>query len=212
MRVYAGVVGAIAFAAWSCQLSTNSVCVPGEDRCACVHTRCDEGLTCVSGTCFNLSAWFGAAGSGAGALASGTAGVGMNVLPSATPSTAGVACAADGGDCTAAACCEGGVCVLGVCAARCSTHQDCASGCCLAHDANLAACFDASACATPTACTPPGADCSALGCCEGAPCVNNVCAADCTQPADCASACCIALTADASPTCALARLCQPGTP
>jgi len=201
MRGYAAIVGAIAWLSWSCQLQSTAVCSPAEERCACVdNNQCSAGLTCVSGTCFDLSSWFavgaagaagfgmsvlpgeqagsGAAGLGAGVPpvidpnapqagapaagsgAAGTPGLGMGGVPGLDPSAqaAGIGggggvpastCAALSGECSAAPCCGDGVCVLGTCAARCKVHLDCPSGCCIAHDANLATCFDASACVAP---------------------------------------------------------------
>ena len=212
MRGYGVIVGAIACLSWGCELQSAAVCSPSEEGCACVaNNQCSSGLTCVSGTCFDLSSWFeggaagaagfgtsvlpgvdpsaqqagsggalaagsGAAGlgpavppdmvpSGAGgvlAAGSGASGLGAAVPPDMVPSGAGGAlaagsgagapastCTALSGDCTTAPCCGDSVCVLGICAARCKIHSDCTSGCCIAHDAKIATCFDASACVAP---------------------------------------------------------------
>jgi hypothetical protein len=197
MRGYPVIVGAIAWLSWSCQLQSTAVCSPAEERCACVDNhQCSAGLTCVSGTCFDLSNWFavgtaGAAGFGMSVLpgevaGSGAAGVGGGVPPGVDPNApqAGELAAGSGAAGTAGFG-TGGVPGL---------------------DPNAQAAGSGSAGVPASTCAALSGDCSAAPCCGDAVCVLGVCAARCKVHLDCTSGCCIAHDATLA-TCFAASAC-----
>jgi hypothetical protein len=131
---------------------------------------------------------------------------------SGTGGTAGSAtqCApTNGGNCTAAACCNATACVQGACAGVCSKPNDCITGCC-----SGGVCAPLGLCEAPVpACIDVGEDCSTRDCCSGSTCVtadevNYVCAADCLQDAECGSGCCADLEGGGA-VCAPADFCAP---
>ncbi len=102
-------------------------------------------------------------------------------------------------------CCSGTACIhdlsmpmYGKCAAQCTQHSTCASGCCTElENAAFRACAPEPYCA----CVDDGFDCSAPGakCCGDSVCVRSEltvsisCAARCKGNIDCKSACCAPL-------------------
>lgn len=110
---------------------------------------------------------------------------------------AGDACSNDPTDC-----CVGTTCVndarmpnAGTCAALCTGHSECNSGCCVQlNNVNAAVCAPAQYCAPPPS-VCPGAPCVANSdCCIGFLCVQDVgCSAQCSHSSECVSNCCSVL-------------------
>lgn len=206
MRISAGLVWAIVLSTLSCAGPPAGVCAAGAERCPCIEHQCDTGLTCVNETCFDLS-WLQPGGiAGSDAASGGTVAVSMPVLtgvPTPAASSSSAAAGVSGmTDSSVTAAGSVGSATAGVGAAADSGSAGGAGAA-----AGSVSAAGAGAVAS-TLCSPAGGDCSTQGCCNGTPCVNNVCAASCSLPQECASACCRPLSPGAAPTCAPTTLCQ----